>query len=282
MKFLLLLILVVTLAFAAAAQPVKINAGIAKKIADATPAALPQSPKDGRARTDAQDAGLKGKVMSVVTRTADVGDKRYPKKILREQEFYSEAGNRIRRVDWEDVYPTGVTVFGYIDGMRVSRYGSVVYAPGEKPELSCIPLVHTLPGTTESAPKGDDRYNMRWVHKYDALGRIAEEQHLGNGGQLLVRTVYKYEADNRRVLLHYAGGTEPLAKTLEIIDPATGNVIEEWLNDEDGNVNLIRLYSYEYDSRGNWIVQTITEKGPESGSKPKPSSTTQRTIEYYP
>ena len=283
MRYLVLLVIVVIPHAPVAAQPAKLSPAVAKKLAEGTPPPLPQSPKDGRLRSDAQDVGLKGRVKSVTYRQTNNSDPRSPKKMLTREEFHGEDGNRTRTVAWDELHPVSVTVFGYIDGMRVSRYGSIDHPDGEKPHgRSCVPLVHTLPDSKEnSTPKGDPRYNLRWDHKYDSLGRLLEEREIGNAGQVLARTVYQYEPGNRRRLLQYLGGTEPIAKTLEIISPTTGDLIEEWLFDEDDKVSVIRLFTHESDAQGNWIVQTVREKDPWPDAKPKIASTIYRKIAYF-
>jgi YD repeat-containing protein len=264
----------------ASGQAFRGKVDVQKKIAAATPPALPQSPGDGRIRSDAQDENLRGKVKSVATRRADNASRDYPKRKLVREDFYNEAGNRVRGIDWSDDWPTAVTVFGYIDGMRVSRGGIVEYAAGERPPTEgCVPLVHSI--VEPEQPVGDTRYGTRWVYKYDGRGRLVEEIHLNNRGATLTRTVYNHETDTRRVVSHFAAGIEPLARVIEIIDPQHGNVIEERLHDEFGEVNLIRYYSYKFDDRGNWIEQKVTEREPNDKGRPKPVEAAFRTIEYY-
>ena len=282
MKFPLLLVIIATLTLTAAAQAAKTTADFAKRIADATPASLPQSPKDGRPRSDAQDVGLKGKVRSVVYRVNDDANLNYPRMMLTLEEFYGEDGDLVRTVDWDSVHPLGVNVYGYLDGMRVSRRGEIDFSDCNNPGgMPCGRVMHTLPSSPDPVAKADERYDLRWVYKYDSLGRMVEETHLDNTGKLLTRTVSSYEPGNRRVQRHYGGGTEPLAKLEETLDPATGRVIELRMFDEDDKVNSIRFYSYKVDAQGNWIVQTVTEKIPGQRSKAKPVDTTFRTITYY-
>lgn len=281
MKFLLPLLTCITMfAAAAAAQGPKAKFDPQKKIAAATPAELPQVQADDRPGTDARDANLKGKVKSVTHRHTDHASPHSPKRMLTGEDLYNEAGNRVRSIDWDDISPVGVTVYGYLDKMRVSRRGNIEYTDCEKPAIqTCVPLVHALP-TPKDAAKADDRYDLRWVYKYDPSGRLAEEVHLNNRGEILTRTVYTYETDARRVVLHFAAGPEPLARVVEIIDPAHGNIVEEWLHDEDQKVNAIRYYSYKLDDRGNWIEQKITERWPPE-KRTKPVATAYRTITYY-
>jgi YD repeat-containing protein len=253
---------------------------IQKKIADATPAALPQSPSDGRTSNDLQTENLRGRVKSVSYSYADSGSRDFPKARLMHEDFYDEAGNRVRGVDWDGAWPTNVTVFGYIDGMRVSRARTVEYAAAERPPSEgCVPLVHTI--AEAAPPAADERYGIRWLYKYDDRGRLIEETHFNNRGDILTRTAYNYETDSRRVMLHYASGPEPLAKIVEIIDPRHGHVVEEHLHDEDGQVNLIRYFSYKFDKYGNWTEQRTTERSPSDTGRAKHSATAYRKITYF-
>ena len=112
-------------------------------------------------------------------------------------------------------------------------------------------------------------YDIRWVYKYDARRRLREEVHLSNTGDLLTRTTYTYETETRRVARHFAGGTEPLARVVETIDAANGNVVEEWLYDEEEKLNTI-----------NWIEQQVSERLP-SEERAQAVSTVYRSITYY-
>jgi hypothetical protein len=287
MKKLLLSAAFIVLACSAAfSQPAKYDADSARRIAKATPASLPQSPTDGRLTTDAQNAQIKGKVKVVTYRHTNDEVRSYPKKMLTLEEFYREDGNLERVVQWDDQRPYAVSVHGYLDGMRVSRTGYVEYAEGEKKPIDegCLPLVHTLPVTTGNEPKGDERYDMREIYKYDSSGRVAETSTFNNRGGLYTRTTYTYDGPNRRTMLFWAGGVEPLAKTVEILDPKTGVVLEEWFYDEDKKqVNAVRWHSYEFDERGNWIVKKTVESNTlADDTRKKPIETTHRTITYYP
>src|SRR3982750_1045054 len=73
----------------------KPKADFSKTIADSTPAALPQSPKEARAGSDALDMAFKGKVKKV-TYIHESADQAYPRQMLVREEFYGEDGNRGR------------------------------------------------------------------------------------------------------------------------------------------------------------------------------------------
>jgi hypothetical protein len=280
-NLLLLAACVLTLAAAATAQPKRSKIDIGKKIADATPAALPQIPKDRRPRSDAQDSNLKGKVKSIATYIIDYENGKTAR-ALSSEEFYGEDGNLVRAVDYhDDGYPRGVSAYGYIDGARVSRWRPVVYFDGEGYASTGTELV-TLYNNPPSASPKDKRYDVRFLYKYDRDGRLSEETHFSNAGEVLTRTVHEYEKPDRRLIREFADGKQELARLTEILDPA-GNVIEIWYHDEDKKPSEIRANTYEFDPQGNWIVKKTFEKQPVEGKPaPKPLSISYRTISYYP
>lgn len=253
----------------------------AKKIADSTPPALPQSPKEQRPQTDAQFENLKGKIKSIVYRIDDDENPSYPRRMLTREEFYAEDGDLVRAVDYDDVHPRAVTVFGYIDGLRVSNSRSVDYAAGEEKPAGRYDVV-TLAVDPAAKPATQPRYDTRYLRRYDKEGRLAEERFVSGTGETRVRTVHKYETPNRRHLYHYAADAgEPLARTTEVLDTA-GNIVEVWFYDEDGKMNAVHSHTYEFDARGNWIVRKTIEKTTLNRVPVQRSiSTTYRTITYY-
>ena len=279
MKYLIFLTaFVLCLAAGVSAQKPKVD--IAKKIADATPAALPQSPKDGRAGTDAREANLKGKVKSFAEYIIDHENGKTEKTLLKE-EFYGEDGNLIRAVDYHDSgYPRGVAVYGYIDGMRVNRWGPVVYFDGEGVYTSGTEMVTMQIGPRSEAK--DTRYDIKLTSKYDAEGRLIERTHISRSGEVLTRTTYEYLPGNKRLEHNFAGDSKSeIARLMEVFD-TNGHVVETWYYDEDQKINQIRTSTYELDPTGNWTVQKMFEKTTVKGKEVlKPLSTSYRTINYY-
>ena len=265
-----------------AAVSKKPKVDLARKIADATPAQLPQSPTDGRPRTDAQDENLKGNVKSVIEHNADNRDARPARKLYKE-DHYNETGNRVTTVDYHEGYPSAVTVFGYVDGMRVSRSGDIAYAKGEKPAPKYMMFTGRVEDNLKNpdSPK-DTRYSIRHAYKYDSRGRLIEEQTFANNSELVSRTTYTFERDDRREERNYGRDGSEWSRTLEILDPS-GNVVERRMYDDKDKVSDIEVNTYEFDSQGNWIVQKTVEKRIVRGRPVlKPLWTSYRTITYYP
>jgi hypothetical protein len=275
-NFLLLTACVLCLAAAVTAQKPKVD--IAKKIADATPAELPQSPKDERLLSDAQIANLKGRVRSVAEYDVDGA-----KKTISKEEFYGEDGSLIRSVDYDRGYPRSVGVYGYIDGMRVSRFGDVAYSEGEKPASGGIDIfVKMDDNLKDPGAQKDTRYNMRYLYRFDPAGRLIEEQHLANTGEIWTRTTYTYTAPDRRLMQDFGNnGKDVWSRTMQIFD-AQGNVLEEWLYDEHQKVAEIRAFTYTFDAAGNWTVRKSFGKIKVRGKQVlKPGWTSYRTITYF-
>jgi hypothetical protein len=269
------------LCLAAGLNAQKPKVDIAKKIADATPAALPQSPKDDRVGTDAQEANLKGKVKSIAESIIDYENGKKEKTLLKE-EFYGEDGNLIRAVDYHDNgYPRGVSVYGYIDGTRVNRWGPVVYFDGEGVYTSGTEMVTMQIGRRSEAK--DTRYDIKFTSKYDSQGRLIERTHISRSGEILTHTTYEYLPGNKRLEHDFAGDAkEEIARLMDVFD-ANGHIVETWYYDEDKKVNAIRTNTYEFDATGNWTVQKTFEKKTDKGKEVlKLLSISYRTITYYP
>lgn len=251
----------------------------AKKIAEATPATLPQSPSEKRVSSDALDEGLKGKVKSVVHTTL------YPGKIRPESyedKYYDESGNLVKSVDYSDGYPQSVTVYGYIDKMRVNRSKDVEYAEGEKPEPKhqMISIRAEDNARDPSAPR-DERYNMREFRLYDSLGRLIEKRSHQNNGEMWNKKTYEYEG-NRRLERSFGFDGNEWSRAAFIVDAAGNDVEEHWFDGNDKISNRC-LMIHEFDDKGNWIIErTYEEKTVRKKKVRKLLWTSYRKISYYP
>ena len=265
-------------ALTASAWAQKPAVDVARQIADAMPAALPPSPRASGARSDLYKDNLKGKVKSVALYNID-HERRQTDKFIVSEEFYNEEGDRVRGVYYNDnSRPRSVAVYGYVNGVRVARWGSVKDQNGQLPSDRSVQVPVSDQQPTR---KSDKRYDTKYIYKYDSSGRLAEEVHVSNAGELQTRTVYKYESPTRRLIQEFADGKEELARTTETLDDA-GNVVELWLYDEDKKVQDIQVIKHEFDSQGNWIVEKVFIKETVDGKTDlKPLATNFRTITYY-
>jgi len=275
-RLLLLTCLVVLFLIANAPAQKVVKVDFAKKIADATPEALPQSPIEKRPSTDARDDGIKGKVKSVIEYTVEAGR---VKRELYAEKYYNENGNLIRSVSYGEGYPDSVVVYGYVDGMRVRRSGDIEYAKGEKPLSKQIVVAMNTDVDTDA--QRDPRYRMREVRKYDDQNRLIEEASYQNNGQLSSRTTFTYEGNVRIERGFFPDGQE-ISKTRETLD-ASGDVIEQLMYGADDEPPSRYTMKHQLDSQGNWIVeQTYEEKTVRKRKITKLLWTSYRTIEYYP
>src|SRR3954454_7877754 len=94
LRIIALFLMLISCCFAVAGQK-KPKVDLAKKISEATPQSLPQSPRGDREKTDADDNNLKGKVKSVVQYSlGKKGDRE-----IESEEYYNEGGDLVREVD---------------------------------------------------------------------------------------------------------------------------------------------------------------------------------------
>jgi len=262
---------------------------LAKKIAEATPPELPQSPVDNRKGNDARDGGLNWKVKSVIEYTVDARDRKPVRKLYKES-YYNEAGNLTKTIEYLNGYPERVTVFGYVDGMRVSRMGEVEYAEGERVlPKGMVLATGTMPDAEENSktPKvpGDERYQTRYEYEYGAMGYPIEVRSYQNNGELTFRTTYTYEGTEpakSRLELDFGSDGKEWSRTAEILFPS-GDVKERDMYDAENKISETEIHQPTLDIRGNRIIDKTFEPKTVRGKKVlKPLWTSYRTITYYP
>ncbi len=127
----------------------------------------------------------------------------------------------------------------------------------------------------------------RSVYLYDAAGSLIEETRYHAPTANDYRWVYSYDGAGNRIGEEFyvvrAHGRENQEAKVRL-DSRTayaydkGNLIEEARYDASGSLVARKSYSYEFDSRGNWIKQTAHEA---AGGAPDPALVTYRTITYY-
>ncbi len=253
-----------------------IEASLKRKIAEATPSTLPQEPVAKRPRSDAEDDGLKGKVKTVFSESEDLsGTWAVKERKPSSMEYYNELGNLTKRDSYDyRGNPSDITVYGYLDGDRVSNSKSIEYEYNPPPMMIATPA-------GEPKPKYDPRYSYKLKFKYDGQGRLAEEDWYGNEGKLWLRYVYSYKGNQKEELVYSADGSLN-QKYLYTLDNK-GNDAEEIIYETKGNaVKSKYSYSYEFDSQGNWTKRTTSKLVTKDGkSFFEPSYLTYHTITYY-
>jgi hypothetical protein len=132
------------------------------------------------------------------------------------------------------------------------------------------------------------------VYAYDDKGNLTEETVYGAGGSPISRSVHTYDAQGRRIeMTHYDlahGAGLGIDRTVETYD-TQGNILEltTYYTEKAGDPEERQvpppskiIYTYEWDTHGNWVKQTETRCTSETGTPIcEPSLVTYRTITYY-
>lgn len=256
--------------------PKDITDDIERRIADATPSPLPQEPVAQKLKSDAEDHGLKGKVKIVLVESEDLsGTLSVQGRKPSSTSYYNEQGNITKRVlfDYRG-NPFDLTVYGYLDGDRVSSSKTIRYEY-DPPPMGVI----AVPGQPQ--PAYDPRFDYKYKYRYDDKGRLAEMWMYMSNGELGLRYVYNLK-DNQRERLVYSADGKLNQKYVETLDNKR-NMIEETIFEvKDDSVRNKYLYTYEFDKQGNWIKKTASKQVIKDG-KPffEPSFLHHRTITYY-
>jgi hypothetical protein len=256
----------------------EVDAELQRKFEAMKPPALPQEPIVSKEKTDAQDENLKGKVKKIVVESEDLSGTwsvqgRKPSSVT----YFNEKGNYVER----DLYdsqgnPFQITIYGYIDGKRVSNSKTTSY------EYDPPPMAIPKSKADELVKKSDPRYEYSFGYKYKE-GKLAEKQMFFSNGKKGMRYVYNHN-DNQVEELVFTSEGELNQKYLVTIDK-DGNEIEEisfGLKNYDIYGDRKYRYTYEFDDKGNWIKKITSTETNENGIKIfKPSAITYRTITYF-
>ncbi|HEV7859850.1 MAG TPA: hypothetical protein VGO91_14635, partial [Pyrinomonadaceae bacterium] len=231
--------------------PADVEAEMKRKIAEATPGPLPQEPVAQKLKSDAEDDGLKGKVKTIFSDEEDltgtwtvIGRKPHARA------YYNERGNLTK----EEAFDyrgnvSNITVYGYIDGERASKYGYIQYEYDPPPMM-----MPAAPG--QPKPIHDKRYTNKYRYKYDDKGKLIERLNYGNDGKLRSRYVYLYNGNQKEG--QYYSDDELYRKELMTLD-AQGNEIERTSIEQKPNMTTKYSYTYEFDAKGNWIKKTTSK-----------------------
>jgi hypothetical protein len=276
---LLLAVSFLVLAAGAASQdlPKQIPPEYVARIKAATPPMLPQEPGVKRVTTDLQDNRFKGKVAEVVEEFASFADDGSIKsKYISSVEDYDSDGNLLRRISFDSEGPWKVAVYGYVDGMRVSKSGSI---PNPNVFTGAAPPKEI--DLFKPTRRRDPRFTSEYRYKYEN-GQRVEMQMFGNDGSKWMRYTYRrtgnqfeelaYAEDNK-LNQKYVSKLDPLGNEIEVLDVAV-------INPSRGD----RKYRFTYESfdeNGNWTKRLKSRVLVENGKEIlKPAYTSSRTITY--
>jgi hypothetical protein len=188
---------------------------------------------------------------------------------------YNDKGNRTRSESYD--YKgnlSEITVYGYIDGNRVSHFKSIEHEYNPPPMV-----ISESPGTVSK--KWDSRYQYKFAFKYDDKKRLTEKTWFHSNGDLWLRYVYKYTGNQREELVYSADGSlnQHYVSTLD----DKGNELEETsFETRDGSIRSKQSYVYDFDAKGNWRKRTTSKMVSKDGqAQLEPQSVYYRTITYY-
>ena len=277
-KLLLIQILILTAAAGLVAAQSVPKIDFEKKVREAT-SVLPQTPVVKKLKSDAEDQNFRGKVKSVIVDSDYINGKKH---VRSGEQYFDESGNLVKEISFFEGYPDEVTVWGYIDGRRVSKTSAVNYDAKHLPPYE-HPYGRYLRQAGKKEPPGprDIRFTKRYEYKYDNLGRIAEASTYLNNGKIEYRSVYEYK-DDRKAIATYEDKESPVDVIVLEVDSG-GNEVGFVALDGAGNPHYPTKYTYEFDPAGNWIVQKQFKSDIVNGKNILiPQMITYRTITYYP
>ena len=255
----------------------EVTARQAQEAAKAEPHQLPQSPIAQSAGTDASDEDLRGRVRTVLTESQDLSGTWSVQGRKRDSlDTYNEQGNKVRTEEYDSRGNlSAITVYGYIDGNRVSAFNSI------EREYNPPPLIASVaPAPGAEIKKPDPRYQYRFGFKYDDKKRLTEMTYFQSTGEIWLRYVYKYKGNQKEELVYSEDGSLN-QRSLYVLDDQ-GNAIEETIFETDGSIRAKEKFTYKFDAQGNWTTRTTSTtvlNGKREQSKPY--SIHFRTITYY-
>ncbi len=231
----------------------EVSEALKAKVAAAEPDPLPQEPVAARAGSDAADDRLRGEVKTVfeesesLTGTATVSGRK-PSSL----KYYNKGGNLTK----QELYDykgnlSQITVYGYIDGARVSNFKTIEHNYNPPPMR-----VESPPGA--APPKFDPRYSNKYMFRYDDQKRLIEKTWFLSSGETTGRDVYKYSGNQLETLFYSRDGS-PRRRLVATVDDKGNKIEETEFQTPDGPVKEKYSYAYELDAKGNW-TKRVTSK----------------------
>ena len=256
-----------------------VNAEIKRKAEAATPVALPQEAIGKISKPDTKNDNLKGKVKNIFDETEGLSGKAHPKgRFATEEDFFNKEGNRVKNIHYDyRGNPDKITVYGYLDGAKVSKSAYLRYEYNPP-----APLPIPVPFETVQK-KRDLRYEYKYVNKYDEKKRLKESLLCSNDGELIGRDVFNYD-DNKGEKITYNKQNVITYKTNYTLDDK-GNLVEgvsTRIRTQGEEKYEIRYRYDEFDAHGNWIKRTILKPVTKDEKTTfEPTSIEYRKISYY-
>jgi hypothetical protein len=268
----LILSLIIAACFAAAQPSKQVDA--ARKIEEAEPKALPQSPVVKKLTSDAQDRSLKGNVKLVIEETEYLTKtSESQSRIPVFETYFNEAGMLVKEITYNAKgNPSKIDVYGYLDGARVASSAKIKYESQTQPATN-----------TEKLLDGDKRYDSKYEYKYDEKGFLKERLLYRNDGVLNSKIIYNRVGDKIEQLYYDDAGK--IYTTAKLTLDERGNVTENISGSPNSQSppNIITFSYYSFDENGNWTKRVVFRKaGQLDGSYEEQLSVQYRKITYYP
>lgn len=251
---------------------------LAARIAENTPEPLPQTPRPEILFSDHANEKFIGNVRTVIEEYKETSAS---SKIPWSDQYFDTGGNLIREISYGEGFPDTISVWGWVDGFRVSRTAYIFYPVGEGANEKIIASMDEPPPGANSGLESnhDERYDNRYERTYDVDKRIATEKVLDNRGRVTTSKSFTY-SPNRRDIVYRMGDGSFYNKTIQIFDTAN-RLTEERTCDERERDCDTTVFKYEFDLRGNWVVKRDFEKKVVRGKVSlKPNGIFYRKIEY--
>ena len=255
---------------------------IVERLEEATPKPLPQTPAVKRKGSDANSEYLKGPVESVISSNEYLDGTGSVAGIKRTSDQHFDKGSYYTKIVEYDYRgnPNGVSVYGFIDGKRVSKRGAYIDYEYNPPSAMAPP--GSAPKAEDQKP-ADDRYTSSYEYKYDSQNRLIEEISFNNRGEKNGRTTYTYEG-NKVNRIYFNREDKPSSNALQIYD-GRFNLMEVTYYSSRSQYPDDSHYSYIYlafDEKGNWTKREVKGKSGRYGGGPNDSHFVEyRTITYY-
>jgi hypothetical protein len=155
---------------------------------------------------------------------------------------------------------------------------------------------------------GQPHFIERWVHHYDSVGNRIEQDHYYASGKLGARWLYTYGEAGKEVESTFCNPEGSIISRDFYTHDSAGRLVEQATYKADGSFEnrweygydkggrLVRcdfydhenklfgrdVFSYEFDSAGNWTKQIMARwLWYYKTAKPEPSGVTYRFISYY-
>lgn len=230
--------------------------------------------------TDRELEGLKGSVKSVIIEIENLNPNGTSAGQARQKniEYYFDKEGKVTEMVFPEL--NGKWIFSIIDGFKTYKNTKI----NKEPESNAMVVVVNPPKKADNTVSPDERYNGKFIYKYDVQGRVKTEEHYFNDGKLYQKTEFKYD-DKGRLKEKIEDNTSGLTIYTHKYDEK-GNLIEQL---EDSNVkkhgvdrDSKTIYSeYKIDSQGNWTQRTETSYIKEKGESFIAKSIYYRTITYH-